>query len=124
MKLLLDTHIVLWAFSDAGRLSGAIREVLKADDALIFVSLATLWELRIKETIGKITLPKSFYTALEPAGYELLPIRASHIHEYGLLPMIHRDPFDRMLVAQARAEQLRLATSDRRLEQYGVSLLV
>lgn len=123
MKILLDTHILLWAFADAPRLPRAIRDVIESSETIVFVSLASLWELRIKESIGKIKLPRTFYTAIEPAGYELLPLKSKHIHEYGLLPMHHRDPFDRMLVAQARCEQLTFATDDERLAQYDVVIL-
>lgn len=123
MKLLLDTHILLWALMDPSRLSQAVRKAIESQETLIYVSLALLWELRIKETIGKITLPNNFYTALEPAGYELLSIKPKHIQEYGTLPMHHRDPFDRMLIAQARCEQLILASEDASIKKYNVATI-
>lgn len=121
MKILLDTQILVWAFAHPARLPAPIRECIASSETVVFVSLVSLWELRIKESIGKITLPKAFYSAIEPAGYELLPLRPKHIHEYGTLPMHHRDPFDRMLISQARCEQLALATEDPVLSQYEVT---
>lgn len=120
MQILLDTHILLWAMTDTARLAPSLQEALEADDAVVYVSLVSLWELRIKEAIGKLRLPKHFYTALEPAGLTLLSLKPSHIHEYGVLPMHHRDPFDRMLVAQARCERLALASDDREFRKYDV----
>lgn len=120
MRILLDTHFLLWAFAGAAQLSSKMRSLIESSDTIVFVSLVSLWELRIKESIGKIILPKAFYTAIEPAGYELLSLKPAHIHEYGTLPMHHRDPFDRMLVAQARCEQLRLATADPAFSRYDV----
>lgn len=121
MKILLDTALLLWAFSDAAKLPTPVRTAIESTETIVFVSLISLWELRIKETIGKITLPRTFYTAIEPAGYELLPLKTQHIHEYGRLPLHHRDPFDRMLVAQARCDQLALATDDPILARYDVT---
>ncbi len=123
MKVLLDTHTLLWAFANTSRLSKSARRVIESSETIVFVSLASLWELRIKETIGKITLPRTFYTAIEPAGYEILPLKMRHIQEYGQLPMHHRDPFDRMLVAQARCEQLALVTDDQTLAKYDVQII-
>lgn len=120
MKLLLDTHILVQAFAYPGQLPKPIRMAIESPETIVFASLVSLWELRIKESIGKITLPRAFYSAIEPAGYELLPLKAQHIHEYGHLPLHHRDPFDRMLVAQARCEQLIFASTDAHIARYDV----
>jgi PIN domain nuclease of toxin-antitoxin system len=82
-----------------------------------------LWELRIKESLHKIKLPKAFFSSLEPAGYELLPVAIPHVEALGKLPMHHRDPFDRMLVAQALTENLILVTRDKELLRYPVKNL-
>ena len=121
MKILLDTHLLLWALADPAQLPAKARELIESTETIVYVSLISLWELRIKETIEKITLPSAFYTAIEPAGYELLILKPTHIHEYGTLPMHHRDPFDRMLIAQDRREQLALATNDPAFLQYDVT---
>ncbi|OGQ08050.1 MAG: twitching motility protein PilT [Deltaproteobacteria bacterium RIFCSPLOWO2_12_FULL_40_28] len=123
MKLLLDTHVLLWALSSKHDLSTLVREALESDSNVIFVSLASLWELKIKEGLGKVHLPKNFYSSLEPAGYELLPIQLGHIEGIGKLPPHHRDPFDRLLIAQAKAEQLLLATRDENIKKYDVNIL-
>lgn len=123
MKFLLDTHALLWAVSDPKKLSDEAGECIAESSHVICVSLVSLWELRIKESIGKITLPKNFYKSLTPAGFEMLPINLAHIETYGHLPPHHRDPFDRMLVAQAKVEQLTLVTRDEEIEKYGVNLL-
>lgn len=120
MKILLDTHILVWAVANSSQLSSKVRVQIASPETIVYVSLISLWELRIKESIGKISLPKGFYSALGPAGYELLTLKPKHIHEYGTLPMHHRDPFDRMLVAQTRCEQLILATDDPAFSKYDV----
>lgn len=123
MQLLLDSHTLLWATHDPVKLSAQVREAIAADDTFVFVSLASLWELRIKESIGKLEVPKHFYSSLEPAGYELLPVSLDHIQRYGELPLHHRDPFDRMLVAQTQCEDMLLATRDEQIKRYDVGVL-
>lgn len=124
MKLLLDTHALLWATSDSNALSAEAREHIASEENIVFVSLVSLWELRIKESLQKIKLPSLFYKNLQPAGFELLPLLLSHIEALGRLPLYHRDPFDRMLVAQARCEQLTLVTRDEEIKKYDVNLLL
>ncbi|MBF0493421.1 MAG: type II toxin-antitoxin system VapC family toxin [Deltaproteobacteria bacterium] len=123
MKLLLDTHTLLWATSDEKKLSTEIRDQIANPGNIVFVSLVSLWELRIKESIKKINLPRHFYQSLIPAGYEILSLTLAHLEAYAHLPLYHRDPFDRMLVAQAKLEQLVLLTRDPELEKYDVHLL-
>ena len=118
MKLLLDTHILLWAVSDPHNLTPKIQQALASEEITVFVSMASLWELRIKESIQKISLPDDFYQQLIPAGYELLPIHLSHIERLGQLPLYHRDPFDRLLIAQALQEKLILVTEDQEIKKY------
>lgn len=123
MRYLLDTHSLLWALGAPGVLSRPARDVLAAPANSIFVSSASLWECAIKASIGKLDLPDDFFAAIPETGYEVLPIRLSHRNEYRALPLHHRDPFDRMFVAQARAEALTLITRDPEIAKYEVALL-
>ncbi len=127
MRLLLDTHVVLWALGDTARLAPATRAAIAAPDNDVFVSAASLWEIAIKEALGKLRLPAPAREwlpgALERAGLSGLDIEGRHALTAGALPPHHRDPFDRLLVAQALEEGLTLVTSDPRVAPYGVSLL-
>ena len=123
MRYLLDSHTLLWAVSQPKELSHQAREEITSSHNVLFVSLASLWELRIKESLGKIKLPEKFYHQLPEAGYELLALSLSHIDTFGKLPFHHRDPFDRMLVAQAMVEQLILMTRDEEIPHYEVNIL-
>ena len=124
MKLLLDTHVLLWAVSSEATLSLQSRQEISSEENVVFVSLASLWELRIKESLGKVELPSRFYQSLQPAGFELLPVSLHHIEALGKIPLHHRDPFDRMLIAQAQSDQLLLVTRDEEFKKYEVSLLL
>lgn len=123
MRYLLDTHVFLWSVADAGRIALPVRQTIESSDNVIFVSLISLWELRIKESLGKVTLPKNFYQGLESAGFELLTLNLEHIQALGDLPSYHRDPFDRMLIVQAQCEQMTLITRDEEIQKYDLSLL-
>ncbi|MEV0789454.1 type II toxin-antitoxin system VapC family toxin [Kribbella sp. NPDC050459] len=121
-RLLLDTHVLLWWAQDADELSDELKE--RIDTELeVYVSAATLWELSIKAAAGKIDLPDDLSDWVERSGLRALPIDMAHAAVAGLLPMIHRDPFDRMLVAQAVAERLTLVTRDRFIQKYDVPVL-
>ena len=118
MRILLDTHLLLWALAEPEKLSATTRNRL--DAAEVFVSAASVWEVSIKVALGKLEAdPSELLAAIEPAGFELLPITGLHAAAVAALPLLHRDPFDRMLVAQARTEPLILLTNDTVLEQYG-----
>lgn len=123
MEILLDTHILIWALSDPKKLNPKARGQIESAENLAFVSLASLWELQIKESINKVKLPKNFFESIEPCGFELLPINLSHIQYLRKLPLHHRDPFDRMLIAQANCEGLTLITSDKAISKYKVKIL-
>lgn len=118
MKILVDTHVLLWALSDPERLSEQARMAIADPANVVFVSMASLWEIGIKQSLGKIELPNTFYTALKTAGFEILPIQLSHVQLVVTLPFHHRDPFDRMLVAQAQQEQLMLVSCDAEIKKY------
>jgi PIN domain nuclease of toxin-antitoxin system len=120
--LLLDTHFLLWAALDPARLSAKARRLLESRDQPLFFSHASLWEVAIKVSLGRPDFavePGEFRENLLNAGLQELQIDARHIQRVALLPWIHRDPFDRLLVAQAIEEGLTLLTADRTLKAYG-----
>jgi len=106
VRFLVDTHAMLSALGEPSGLSPAARNAMADPSNLIIISSASLWEGAIKASIGKLDLPEDFFDSIPEAGYEVMPIRISHLNVYRTPPMHHRDPFDRMLVAQARAEAL------------------
>ena len=115
MRILLDTHIALWAIADDSRLKPAARALIQAPDNLVAVSAASVWEIGIKRALGRGEMPVSAAEAIgyfRAAGYVLLSISADHAAAVEALPPIHADPFDRLIVAQALAEPLILITHD------------
>ncbi|MEM7253429.1 MAG: type II toxin-antitoxin system VapC family toxin [Pseudomonadota bacterium] len=123
IEILLDTHMLLWWLTDDSRLSKTARSLV-ADPANMFtVSTATAWEIAIKQALGKITIDGSLEQAVREQGFTMLPVTFPHAAETLTLPSIHRDPFDRMLVAQARVESLRLLTVDSHILQYPVNVI-
>jgi len=123
MRFLVDTHALLWALGEPSALSSATRDAIANPSNLVMVSSASLWECAIKASIGKLDLPEDFFESVPEAGYEVMPIRIAHLNVYRTLPMHHRDPFDRMLVAQARAEALTLISRDPEIAKYDVEIL-
>ena len=131
MKLLLDTHIALWAASDDAKLSRNARAMITDPDNTISVSVVSLWEIAIKQSIRggravKDPLPLTLHDASEAfseSGFEVLDLTPDHVRALATLPLHHGDPFDRILIAQARAESLSLLTSDRKLPAYGTGVI-
>jgi PIN domain nuclease of toxin-antitoxin system len=123
VRLLLDTHVLLWWLSANRKLKPSARAAIETPENLIFVSAASIWELRIKESLGKVALPADFTEALNAEAFEHLPVTAVHAHTLRALPMHHRDPFDRMLVAQALIEGLTIVTHDEALHAYDVPIM-
>ena len=118
MPLLLDTHIFLWLVTDDPHLSRPAREAIEAAD-IVFVSAASIWEIAIKVRLGKLTGDLDQLIAEIPEnGFEELPVYARHGREVAKLPMLHGDPFDRLLVAQAIADHLQLLTADTQVKAY------
>lgn len=118
MRILLDTHLFLWAVSAPSKLSAAARKQI--DAAEVFVSAASIWEISIKASIGKLDAdPDELLAGVEPAGFSMLPITGEHAAMVARLPPIHKDPFDRILVAQASVEPMILLTNDDTLRDYG-----
>lgn len=122
MKLLLDTHIVIWWLTDDPTLSAEIKDWLDYDPD-VYLSAATVWEVAIKQAIGKLKEPADLPERIRDSGFRELPVRADHAIEAGRLPLIHRDPFDRILVAQARCENLTLVSRDPEVQKYQVAVL-
>lgn len=123
MRVLLDTHAVLWWLNDDTTLSQRTREIIADGTNLVFLSAAVVWEIAIKRTLNKLTSPDRIYEVLDTQPFEPLDITTEHAREVGNLPMHHRDPFDRMLIAQARIEDLILVTRDQHLAKYEVSII-
>ena len=118
MRLLLDTHIFLWAVAGSPRLTPPMRRVIEAADE-VYVSAASVWEVAIKAALGRIEAdPSELAAAIAPSGFIELAVSAQHAAGVGSLPPHHNDPFDRLLVAQALAEPLRLLTADAMLAKY------
>jgi PIN domain nuclease of toxin-antitoxin system len=124
MRLLLDTHTLIWAIYDQEFLSDRARRNLEVPKSDAFVSAATAWEIATKYRLGKLplasVLAENFIETVTSAGYILLPITAEHALRAGYLPGTHKDPFDRMLAAQAIHEDLILLSNDATLDQFAV----
>ena len=118
MRILIDTHILLWCLEDSPKLTAAARRLIEDPDNEIYVSKATAWEIEIKRMLGKLTISDDFMERVEE-GFSWLSIELRHIKELHTLTPIHRDPFDRMLVAQAKCESMILLSHDDTLPQYG-----
>ena len=123
MSLLLDTHILLWWLADDPRLAQTPRNRIANPSERVLVSAATVWEVGIKQAIGKLELPGSILEVFEDGGFEELPITGQHAELAARLPEHHKDPFDRMLIAQAKLEGLTLVTADSAIYAYDVTLL-
>lgn len=122
MRLLLDTHVLLWWLADDRKLSKDARTLIANADHQVLVSAASVWEVAIKAALTRIEIElDDLEDAILKGGFEHLPIAVPHAVGVGRLPDVHRDPFDRMLVAQASIEELRLVTHDRVFERYGLS---
>ena len=117
-RILLDTHLLLWALAEPRKLPPGARG--RIEGAEVFVSAASLWEVSIKSALGKLSAdPAELLAEIEPAGFSLLPVTGEHAAAVARLPALHADPFDRMLIAQAKTEPLLLLTNDDLLAGYG-----
>ena len=123
MDLLLDTHVFIWWNVDHTRLGEGVRAAVADPENRIVVSAASVWEISIKRMIGKLAFHHDTLNAITGGGFEALVITPAHADAAGSLPLHHNDPFDRLLIAQARHEGLVLVTQDRQLLSYGVPLL-
>ncbi len=126
MNLLLDTHVVLWAITDSPKLSQDVRAWIASPKTTVWVSVASVWEIAIKHALGRGDMPISSHEAVhyfEEAGYRLLAIEAEHVVKVESLPKHHQDPFDRILVAQALHEPMRLVTRDAMVARYSETIV-
>lgn len=118
MTLSLDTHVLLWSLSAPERLSQAARNAIEDLSNLVFVSAAVTWEIAMKVGLGKLRAPSDLVTQLAAANFQELPITIAHTLAIKQLPNLHRDPFDRIMLAQAKAAGLTFVTADPQVLQY------
>ena len=123
MKLLLDTHALLALLSTDYPLSPAARAAMERADAELIASAVNVWEIAIKRSVGKLTAPEDLIERTSEAGAELLSITARHAHAVAVLPLHHRDPFDRLLIAQAKLEGCAIVTRDPAFPAYSVPVV-
>jgi len=123
MILLLDTHVLLWWLADDPMLSQTMRAAISNGKNLVFVSAATAWEIAIKSALGKLDMPDNLETALTANRFQPLPITIPHGLAVADLPHHHNDPFDRLLIAQAKVEGLMLVTHDEQIKKYDVPII-
>jgi PIN domain nuclease of toxin-antitoxin system len=124
VRLLLDTHALLWWLDDDARLSHKARQAIFQPANQVLVSAISGWEISIKQSLGRLDITlETLEEAISLSGFDMLPISLYHGLTAGALPALHRDPFDRMLVAQSQAEGLRVVSCDRQLAAYDVDLL-
>ena len=120
--LLLDSHALLWFLEgESRRIRATLRR--RIEGAQVLVSVASLWEIAIKVGIGKLEAPDDLPERVEKLGFELLPVSAEHAWRVRRLPLHHRDPFDRLLIAQAQSERLAIVSADSAFEAYGVPVV-
>ncbi len=127
MNLLLDTHVALWAITDSPKLPQKAREQIQSPKTTVWVSAASLWEIAIKHSLGRGDMPVSGTDALryfQESGYRFLSVDAEHAVAVQTLPAHHHDPFDRILVAQAMVEPLRLMTHDATVARYSDTIML
>ncbi len=123
MNLLLDTHVLIWSLENNAALSGNARDAIVDGNNMVFVSAVSVWEISIKKAMGKLIAPDNLQEEIELHRFTPLNINIEHANLAGKLPAIHKDPFDRMLIAQAMIEKLTLVTGDKIIPQYDVNLL-
>jgi PIN domain nuclease of toxin-antitoxin system len=116
--ILLDTHYLIWSMCDPDKLSTKARNLIATSEDSIFFSSASIFEIEIKKSIGKLVLDDGFLGALIDAGFLELPIHANHAENIRNLPLIHKDPFDRMLLSQAQCEKMTLLSCDAQIHKY------
>ena len=123
MNLLLDTHTLLWWLDDQSTLSKKAKTAIADGKNIVFISAVVIWEIKIKQALGKLEIPEDFRKVLDDQPFNKLDITVEHAYAVGDLPAHHRDPFDRMLVAQAKVEGLTLVTRDIRLKEYKIPII-
>ncbi len=120
---LIDTHILIWWLEGSDKLSSKARDIIKSGNNAIYFSSGAIWEMVIKQSLGRLDMPDNLDEVLRSDNIEVLPITAAHALAVGSLPHHHRDPFDRIQIAQAQHEGLVLISRDEEFQKYGVRLL-
>jgi PIN domain nuclease of toxin-antitoxin system len=123
LRLLVDSHVVLWHVLDDPRLVPGPTAAIEAGDAEVLVSIASFWEIAVKSALGKLDAPDDLPQRVGELGFELLEITVEHAWAVRHLPHHHRDPFDRLLIAQAQVERLPIVTADDSFEPYDVTVV-
>lgn len=123
MNYLLDTHVFIWAMEDKKRLTEKIKSEISDSRNKVFISVVTVWEMIIKSAKKKLKVPKSIKVDILKGKFQLLPIEIEHVLEVEGLPLYHNDPFDRILIAQAKVEGLIIITADPKIWKYRLSLV-
>ncbi len=123
LKLLLDTHTMIWAFSAPHLLSASARDAISAEGNDVFISVISPWEIAIKRSKKRLRAPDDLEDAVEDHRFQLLPVLLRHTKAIGSMANHHGDPFDRMLIAQAQVDGLTLVTSDRQMQRYPIAVL-
>jgi PIN domain nuclease of toxin-antitoxin system len=123
MKLLLDTHVVLWSLGSPSKLGKRCRGLVESGEHEVVVSAVSIAEMAVKESLGKLKVPDGVVELMWTTGFSELVLTASHAERLRHLPWHHKDPFDRMLVAQAQVDGLSLVTADRQCMRYGVKTI-
>ena len=123
MNLLLDTHVLIWVFSQDSSLSPTATEAIRDGRNLVFVSAATAWEIAIKKALGKLRVPGNYQEGLKRYRFTPLDITTEHALAVEKLAPHHKDPFDRMLIAQVQIERLTLVTHDPNMKAYGIPII-
>ena len=124
MKYLLDTHIIMWCALCPQKLSHTAKEVIMDSNADKYVSIVSAWEFTVKHSLGKLDLDGGiggFFQILDENSFTALGVKREYIHQLAHLPIIHHDPFDRMLISTALTEQMRLVTADQNIRRYDVA---
>ncbi len=124
MNLILDTHIILWWLDDNNLLPQKYRLAIADKNNICFISAASIWEISIKSAIGKLDIPDNYLEVLLDQNFRELPISWQHAGKVSHLPMYHKDPFDRLLIAQAIVDNLTLLSVDKVISKYDVDILV
>ena len=123
MRLLIDSNAFLWWSESSTKLGNAARQAFTDPANEVSISIAALWEIVIKTSLRKLTVPADIETMVLSQGFSILPISFDHLRRIEALARIHKDPFDRMMIAQALAEGIPIATADRRFAAYGVQIV-
>lgn len=123
MRYLLDTHTLLWWLTNPNEIHTKARKIIKDPSNIIYISSASFWEMAIKKSIGRLTLPHNLFETIALDHFELLSIQPEEALGVADLPMIHSDPFDRMLIIQAKLHDLVIITRDSKIAEYPVVIL-